>query len=121
MTIAQLKQTQKKVIKSQKYLAVEKIASGINHQVDRPLNEINTSLAEIKQFGEASLQNLPTFLAEISPEQRKYFVALLKQAQNNNINLLLTAAEKQELKNKITTKLDKLQLEKNRQSSRYFN
>ena len=110
-TITKLKETQKEVIKSQKYSAIEKIASGVGYQIDRPLTKINTSLAELKQFGKASLQNLPSFLAEISPEQQKYFIALLKQAQNNNINTLLTPVEKQELSNKITTKLEKFQLE----------
>lgn len=110
-TITQLKETQKKVVKSQKYLAIENIASGMSPQVERSLTKINTSLAEIKQVGKASLEKLPTFLAEISPEQQKYFVALIKQAQNNNINPLLTVAEKQELKSKIISKLEELQLE----------
>lgn len=109
-TITKLKEAQKEVIKSQKYSAIEKIASGIAHQIDRPLTEINTSVSELKQFGEASLQNLPIFLAEISPEQQKYFVALLEQAQNS-INTLLTPAQKQELDSKIIAKLEKFQLE----------
>jgi two-component system, NtrC family, sensor kinase len=110
-TINQLQQNQKKIIKSNKYLALEKITSGISKQVNNPLSEINNSLAELNQFSQSNLKDLPVFLQQISPEQQKYFVALLKQAQNNNINTLLSATEKQELKDKIITKLEQLQLE----------
>ncbi len=109
-TINQLQQNQKKIAKYNKYLALEKITSGISQQVNNPLSEINSSLAELNQFSQSSIQNLPVFLQHISPEQQKYFVALLKQAQNNKINTLLSATEKQELKDKIITKLEQLQL-----------
>ncbi|MGL5076627.1 MAG: hybrid sensor histidine kinase/response regulator [Waterburya sp.] len=110
-TINQLQQNQKKIVKSNKYLALEKITSGISRQVNNPLSEISSSLAELNQFSQSSIKNLPGFLQHISPEQQKYFVALLEQAQNNNINTLLSATEKQELKDKIITKLEQLQLE----------
>jgi len=109
-TINQLQQNQKKIVKSNKYLVLEKITSGISQQVNNPLAEINSSLAELNQFSQSSLKNLPVFLQHISPEQQKYFVALLKQAQNNQINTLLSATEKQELKDKIIIKLEQLQL-----------
>ncbi|MGL6343929.1 MAG: hybrid sensor histidine kinase/response regulator [Waterburya sp.] len=110
-TINQLQQNQKKIVKSNKYLALEKITSGISRQVNNPLSEISSSLAELNQFSQSSIKNLPGFLQHISPEQQKYFVALLEQAQNNNINTLLSATEKQELKDKIITKLEQLQLQ----------
>jgi signal transduction histidine kinase len=109
-TINQLQQNQKKIIKSHKYVALEKITLGISEQVNHPLAEINNSLAELNQFSQSSIKDLPIFLQQISPEQQKYFVALLKQAQTNNINTLLSATEKQELKEKIITKLEQLQL-----------
>ncbi|MGL5793447.1 MAG: response regulator [Waterburya sp.] len=89
-TINQLQQNQKKIVKSNKYLALEKITSGISRQVNNPLSEISSSLAELNQFSQSSIKNLPIFLQHISPEQQKYFVALLEQAQNNNINTLLS-------------------------------
>ncbi|MBE9043110.1 hybrid sensor histidine kinase/response regulator [Pleurocapsales cyanobacterium LEGE 10410] len=110
LTIAQLKQNQHKVFKSQKYLAIEKITLGINNQVNRSLDKVNTSLTEIQQFGTASLQNLPAFLSKISPEQQIYFVTLLNQAQNENFNKLLSVTEKQELRNKLVAKLETYQL-----------
>ncbi|MEM8675246.1 MAG: response regulator [Cyanobacteria bacterium P01_G01_bin.67] len=110
--IAQLKKSQKKVVETQKYLTLTKITSGISQQVNNPLAEINSTLKEIRQFGEASLQDIPAFLAQISPQQQKYFVSLLKQAQDNQINPLLSAAARQELKTSIITKLDRFQLEK---------
>jgi two-component system, NtrC family, sensor kinase len=110
-TINQLQQNQKRIVKFNKYLALEKITLGITEHINNPLSEINNSLAEINQFGQLSIKNLPTFLQQISPEQHKYFVALLKQAENNKINSLLSTTEKQELKEQIITKLEQLQLE----------
>ncbi len=110
-TITQLKQNQKKTFESQKHLAIAKITSGISHQVNHSLIEISNVLAEIKQFGQANLQNIPAFLATISPQQQNYFVALLRQAQDNQINPLLSPAAKQELKAKIVAKLAKFSLE----------
>ena len=109
-TITQLKQSQKKTFESQKHLALAKITSGISDRVNYSLSEINSVLAEIKQFGQANLQNIPAFLANISPQQQNYFVALLRQAQNNQINPLLSPAAKQELKTKIVSKLSKFSL-----------
>ncbi|HEY9770358.1 MAG TPA: response regulator [Coleofasciculaceae cyanobacterium] len=109
-SITQLKQSQKKTFEFQKHLALAKITSGISDQVNHSLSEINNILAEIKQFGQANLQNIPAFLANISPQQQNYFVALLRQAQDNQINPLLSPAAKQELKTKIVAKLAKYSL-----------
>lgn len=104
-TIIQLKKSQKKEFESQKHLALSKITSGISHQVNSPLAQINNTLTQIKQFGAATLQDIPAFLAQISPQQQKYFVSLLQHAGNNKINPLLSKEEKQELKNKLIAKL----------------
>lgn len=110
-TIIQLKESQKKEFESQKHFALAKITSGISQQVNNPLEEINLTLDEIRQFGKATLENIPYFLAEISPEQQKYFVSLLKQAQDNRINPLLSDQERQELKQQLITKLAPFELE----------
>ena len=109
-TIVQLKKSQKKEFESQKHLALSKITSGISQQVNSPLAEINSTLTEIKQFGAATLQNIPAFLAQISREQQKYFVSLLKHARDNQINPLLSEVEKQELKNKLIAKLARFEI-----------
>ncbi|MEL6578140.1 MAG: hybrid sensor histidine kinase/response regulator [Cyanobacteria bacterium J06621_12] len=109
-TIVQLKQSQKKEFESQKHLALTKITAGISQQVNNPLTEINQTLSEIKQFGEATLQNIPAFLAKISPEQQTYFVSLLKYAQDNQINPLLSELERQNLNQQLVAKLDRFEL-----------
>ncbi|MEL7407135.1 MAG: response regulator [Cyanobacteria bacterium J06558_2] len=111
-TIAQLTKNQKQVVKSHKYLSLAQISSGISHQINDPLTEINGTLEEIKHFGQASLEDIPAFLAAISPQQQKYFVSLLQHAQNNQINPLLSEQAKQELKDSITAKLEHLKLTK---------
>lgn len=111
-TISQYKQNQKMAVKVHKKIALNKITSGISQQVNNPLSIINSSLNEFDQFAGSNLKNLPVFLQQISPEQHKYFATLLRQAQFNNINKLLSPEEKQELKNNIITKLEKLKLEK---------
>lgn len=110
-TIIQLKKSQKKEFESQKHLALAKITNGISQQVNNPLAEINSTLDEIKQFGQATLQNLPAFLTKISPQQQKYFVSLLRHAQDNQINPLLSDLAKQELKSQLVTKLAQFELD----------
>ena len=109
-TIVQLKKSQKKEFESQQHLALLKITSGISQQINNPLTEINHTLTEIKQFGVATLQSIPSFLAQISPEQQKYFVSLLKHALDNQINPLLSKTEKQELKNKLIAKIAQFEI-----------
>lgn len=109
-TLNQLHDNQRKIVQAKKHLALKKITKGISQQVYNPLAAINDSLTELKQFGESSLKDLPVFLHQISPEQQKYFLSLLKQSQEE-INTLLSTTEKQQLKNKIITKLEQLGLE----------
>jgi two-component system NtrC family sensor kinase len=108
--ITQLRESQKKEFESQKHLALAKITSGISQQINNPLAEINHTLDEIKQFGKATLQNIPVFLAQINPQQQKYFATLLKQAQDNQINPLLSDLAKQELKNLLVAKLARFKI-----------
>jgi signal transduction histidine kinase len=110
-TIIQLKASQKKEFESQKHLALAKITSGISQQINNPLAEINHTLDEIKQFGQATLENIPAFLAKISPQQQKYFASLLKQSQDNQINPLLSNLKKQELKNQLIAKLARFKIQ----------
>lgn len=110
-TIIQLKASQKKEFESQKHRALAKIASGISQQVNLPLAEIDHTLNEIKQFGQATLQNIPFFLAKISPQQQKYFASLLQHAQDNQINPLLSDLARQELKNQLMAKLARFEIQ----------
>jgi two-component system, NtrC family, sensor kinase len=110
-TIIQLKASQKKELESQKHLALAKITSGISQQINNPIAEINHTLDEIRQFGQATLENLPTFLANISPQQQKYFASLLKQSQDNQINPLLSNLKRQELKNQLVAKLARFKIQ----------
>ncbi|BAZ43830.1 response regulator receiver sensor signal transduction histidine kinase [Chondrocystis sp. NIES-4102] len=114
-TVKQLQQNQKKIVKSSTYSALETITSGLIEQLNYPLSEINSCLAELKEYGSASVKDLPNFLQQISPEEQKYFQALLKQAQSNRVNTLLSPTEKSELKSKIINQLVRLKLEKTAQ------
>ncbi|WP_146132180.1 response regulator, partial [Pleurocapsa sp. CCALA 161] len=109
-TIIQLKESQKQEFESQQNLALAKITSGISQQINTPVAEINHTLDEIRQFGKATLQNIPFFLAQMSPPQQKYFATLLKQAQDNQINPLLSDLARQELKNLIVAKLARFEI-----------
>lgn len=109
-TLKQLKQNQKQIIKSNRSSTLEKITQGISEQVNSPLSSIQSSLAELNQFGDSSLKDLPNFLQSVSPEQQKYLIALLKQSQERKINSLLSSQEKQEVKQKIIAKLTKFNL-----------
>ena len=107
-TISQLKKNQKQLVKSERYLFIEKIFSGITKQVNEPLLDMQSSLSELYKSQESSLEKLPTFLQQISHEQQKYFAVLLKQVQEHKTSL--SAIEKQKLKAQIIAKLNPFQL-----------
>ena len=110
-TLIQLKENQKQTTAHEKRSAIEKITSGIAHKVNDPIITIDNTINEIKEFGEASLANVPTFLALMSPQQQRYFVTLLKQAAEDRVHLLLSSKARQELKTKILTKLEQFELD----------
>ena len=115
-TLNQLKLTQKKLIKSEKHLALNKIIAGLTNKLNNPLSKINKSLSKIDNFTYSSLEKLSSFLQQISPEQQKYFAILLKQAeQSNELNNIesdfyLSEAEKQQLKDTILHRLEIFQV-----------
>ena len=110
-TVIKLKKNQRQIAALEQRSALEKITLGIAEKVNDPIATIDNTIDEIKQFGEANLADIPTFLTKMSPQQQKYFVALLKQAGDNRINLLLSPEAKQKLKTKIHAKLEKLKLD----------
>ena len=110
-TIEQLKLNQKTKLKSQKYSALETISSGLSQRIDPLFAEIDCTLTEMGQFGKASLKDLPSFLAKISPQQQKYLFALLQQSQDNQVNRFLSAEAKQESINRSIQRLEKFQIE----------
>ena len=109
-TMEKLKSYQKTVVESQKCSILEKVTSGIKQKVDLPMEQIDRAVAEIEQFGEASLKDIPSFLAKIPPQQQKYFIALLKQTQNDRVHHLLSAEARQKLKTKLIARLEQFQL-----------
>ncbi|MCC0175972.1 response regulator [Waterburya agarophytonicola K14] len=110
-TVDKLHKNHKQIVKSSHSVVLEKITSGITTQVNSPLSAINDSLAELNQFGKSNLKNLPDFLHQLSIEQQKYFIALLKQSHDDNITMLLSKTEKQQLKDLILNKLAKFELD----------
>lgn len=110
-TVDRLQSDRKELAKSQQYSVLGKITSGISKQVNSPLSSINSSLAELNQFGESSLKDLPVFIHQLSLGEQKYFIALLKQSHDDKVNKLLSVNEKQELKTIIINKLDEFHLE----------
>lgn len=110
-TVEQLQKNHRQIVKSKNSAILEKITSGITTQVNSPLSIINDSLAELERFGKSKIEDLPRFIHQLSSEQQKYFMALLKQAHEDNINVLLSELEKQKLKDIIIEKLNKFQLD----------
>jgi two-component system, NtrC family, sensor kinase len=109
--VNQLQSDRQESAKFEQHLGLEKITFGISQQVNTPLAEIGESLAQLNQFGTSRLKDLPVFIHQLSQEQQKYFIALLKQSQEDQINILLSETEKEELKTSIVDKLNRFQLE----------
>ncbi|NJO94384.1 MAG: PAS domain-containing protein [Hydrococcus sp. RM1_1_31] len=101
--LAQLQATQVELIQSEKMAALGQLIAGIAHEINTPLGAIQASIGNITNSMQQSLQQLPSLLQELSPQQLDDFLTLLATAQSPQE--LLSFRQERQLKRSLTQML----------------
>ncbi len=110
-TLEQLKITQEELIQSEKMAALGQLIAGIVHEINTPLGAIRSSVQNIADFLAEKLEKLPGFFQSLSPENQKYFWAIIHSAKQE-ITDTLSSKEKRKIRKNLQQQLEAWNIEK---------
>lgn len=99
-TLGDLKQTQEKLINSEKLAALGQLIAGVAHEINTPLGAIRSSIGNINKTLCFVLNEYPIFINELPKELKENFLNLVEDSFKNRH--MLTSKEERSLKKKIS-------------------
>lgn len=84
-TLSELKKTQKKLVQSEKMVALGQLIAGIAHEVNTPLAAIYASVQNLSHAFDRTLKQLPSLLGKWSGTQQEDLMALLAACRPSHI------------------------------------
>ena len=103
-TLQQLKATQEELIQKEKMAALGQLIAGIAHEINTPLGAIRSSVGNISESLNQTLEQLPVLFQSLSLEQAQYFLALLQRSLQTQ--LTLSTKEERQVKRALTNQLE---------------
>ncbi|MBD2018042.1 response regulator [Microcoleus sp. FACHB-53] len=98
-----LRTTQEELIQSEKMAALGQLIAGVAHEINTPLGAIRSSIANIADFFNNNLEQLPIFLQNLSKERQPDFFNLVsKSSQKTDV---LSSQEKRKIKKQLKYQL----------------
>lgn len=107
-TLDHLKATQNQLIHSEKMAALGNLIANIAHEVNTPLGAIRSSIENIADFMNDTLEKLPKFFQEISLENQQAFLEINQISKNKK--LTFSAKEKRQFRRQMMQKLEKYEI-----------
>ncbi|WP_179950069.1 sensor histidine kinase [Lutibacter citreus] len=108
-TLGDLKQTQEKLINSEKLAALGQLIAGVAHEINTPLGAIRSSIGNIKNTLIFVLKEYPIFINELPEKLKKEFFILMDNSLKSKHSL--TSKEERVFKKNITKILEKHNIE----------
>ena len=102
-TLSDLKQTQEKLVNSEKLAALGQLVAGVAHEINTPLGAIRSSIGNIKNTLDFVLKKYPLFINQLPKKLETKFLLLLEDSFENRHTL--TSKEERVFKKKITATL----------------
>lgn len=99
-----LKTTQEELIQSEKMAALGQLIAGVAHEINNPLGAIRSSIENIADFLDKTLQDLPQFFQKLSPEGQTYFFNLLQKSSKQKTRL--SSKEQRKIKRSFRQQLE---------------
>lgn len=100
-TLGDLKQTQEKLINSEKLAALGQLIAGVAHEINTPLGAIRSSIGNINKTMCFVLNEYPLFINELPKDKKAKFLELVEDSFKKNKHML-TSKEERTLKKKIS-------------------
>lgn len=107
-TLEHLKATQNQLIHAEKMAALGNLIANIAHEVNTPLGAIRSSIENIADFMNDTLEKLPKFFQEISLENQQAFLEINQISKNKK--LTFSAKEKRQFRRQMMQKLEKYEI-----------
>lgn len=99
-----LRTTQKELIQAEKMAALGQLIAGVAHEINTPLGAIRSSIGNIAEFFTKNLEELPSFLQNISQERQLDFFNLMSKFSQQTY--LLSSQEKRKLRKELKRQLE---------------
>lgn len=103
-TLSDLKQTQQKLVNSEKLAALGQLTAGVAHEINTPLGAIRSSIGNFKNSLKIVIKEYPIFINQLPESTKKTFFSLLESSLKNQH--FLTSKEERINKKKITNILE---------------
>lgn len=100
ITLGDLKQTQQKLIDTEKLAALGQLIAGVAHEINTPLGAIRSSIGNFKNSINIILNDYPAFVINLSERKKILFSSLIDESVNNP--LVLSSKEERFFRKKIT-------------------